>query len=97
MYQGESGLPVGVMDDTEYLPTKIEMDAGDVLVLFTDGINESMNESGEILGLDPLLDQIKESQTKTPATIGKEICQIATRHMGTTAPHDDMCLVCFGR
>ncbi len=97
MVQGESGLPIGVMEDSQYLPTKLELGSGEVFVLFTDGINESMNESGDILGIEPLLKQIEQSQTKTPVTIGKEICQIASRHMGTNMPHDDMCLVCFGR
>lgn len=97
LVNGESGLPVGVLDDSEYEASTIAMEAGEVLVLFTDGINESMNASGEILGMKNLLTEIKNSQTKSPTAIGKEICQIANRHMGASPPHDDICLVCFGR
>ncbi len=94
--KGESGLPVGVMEDVEYEATRIDMELGDVLMLFTDGINESMNDQEEILGMPKLLTEIQRSQTKTPGTIGKEICQITNRHMGSVPPYDDMCLVCFG-
>ena len=75
----------------------MELVDGEVLVLFTDGINECMNPAGEILGVDRLLNDIKASQTKSPAAIGKEICQITNRHLEGNIAHDDMCLVCFGR
>ncbi|MEM9410641.1 MAG: PP2C family protein-serine/threonine phosphatase, partial [Planctomycetota bacterium] len=97
IFKGGSGLPVGVLEDADYAAAEIQLDEGDVAVLFTDGINEAMNESGEILGMAELIEEIKLSQTKTPSAIGKEICQIANRHMGSSPPHDDMCLVCFGR
>ena len=94
---GHSSLPVGVLDETTYQPTTLNLLDGEVLVLFTDGINECMNSSGEMLGIQPLLKQIKTSQTKSPAAIGKEICQITNRHLEGTVAHDDICLVCFGR
>ena len=94
--EGESGLPVGVLEEAEYSATRIELGEGDVLVLFTDGINESMNEENEILGMSRLLEEIERSQTKTPSAVGREICQITNRHMGSNPPYDDMCLVCFG-
>lgn len=97
LVHGESGLPIGVVEDAEYEATRFELNDGDVLILFTDGINECMNKEGEILGLTNLLEGIRASQTKTPSTIGKEICQIANRHMGANPPFDDICLVCFGR
>lgn len=97
LIEGESGLPIGIMEEAEYEANRFVLDDGDVLVLFTDGINECMNEQGEILGMPKLLEGIKASQTKTPATIGREICQITNRHMGANPPFDDICLVCFGR
>lgn len=97
LLEGNSGLPIGIMDDAQYEANRYEMQGGEIIALFTDGINESMNEEGEMLGLNKLLEGIKLSQTKTPATVGREICQIANRHMGSSAPIDDMCLVCFGR
>lgn len=97
LLKGSSGLPIGIMEDAEYKANRYEIAGGETLVLFTDGINECMNEKGDMLGLKNLLARIKISQTKTPATIGREICQIANRHMGSSPPFDDMCLVCFGR
>ncbi len=97
LVEGESSLPIGIMDDAEYVATRCELREGDVFVLFTDGINESMNQEGEILGMERLLEGMRQSQTKTPATIGKEICQIANRHMDGAEALDDMCLVCFRR
>ena len=93
----ESGLPLGVMPDAEFQSIEIQLDAGDTIVMYTDGINESMNENDEQLTVTRLVEEIKISQTKTPDAIGALICQVVDRHVGTQATIDDMCLVCVGR
>ncbi|MEM7457064.1 MAG: SpoIIE family protein phosphatase [Planctomycetota bacterium] len=93
----ESGLPLGVMSDFDYEQIKIQLDAGDVMVMYTDGVNESMNMDGQQLTTAGMLREITESQTKTADTIGNFLCDTVTRHVGTAPFVDDMCVVCVGR
>ena len=97
LLESESGLPVGVLEDQDYPPNETKLAPGDVVIMFTDGINEAMNEEGELLGTDKFINEIRESQAKTPAAIGKQICNMVNLHLGQTQPHDDMCFVCVGR
>jgi len=93
----ESGLPLGIMEDAEYNVVTFELSPGDTVVMYTDGINESMDADGNQLTTATLLKEIEESQTKTAGAIGKVICDAVSRHAGNQNPIDDMCLVCVGR
>ncbi len=54
-------LPLGVMDNAEYVQVTHPMAPGDRLVLYTDGISEAMNENNELYGLQRLCEQAAES------------------------------------
>ena len=97
MDQENYGLPLGVDLDAEYTAETLKLEPGDVVLLYTDGVNESMNEKGEQLGLDKLVNEIKESQAKTPELVGKAVCQSIKRHVNGHTQFDDICIVCLGR
>src|SRR5215471_2426652 len=48
-------LPLGLIAGTAYTQTAVQVEPGDLLLLYTDGISEAHGESGEQLGLDGLL------------------------------------------
>lgn len=97
LLESESGLPIGILEDQTYPANEYKMAPGDVVIIFTDGINEAMNEDGDLLGTEKFIAEIRESQAKTPSSIGKQICNVVNEHMGQEQPHDDMCFVCVGR
>ena len=97
MDQDNYGLPLGVDLDAEYTAETLKIEPGDVVLLYTDGVNESMNEKGEQLGLDKLVHEIKQSQAKTPELVGKAVCQSIKRHVNGHTQFDDICIVCLGR
>jgi phosphoserine phosphatase RsbU/P len=56
----ESGGPVlGVFDDVEYQEGTVPLEAGDRLVLFTDGLPEAVNNLGEEFGEDRIIAKLK--------------------------------------
>jgi serine phosphatase RsbU (regulator of sigma subunit) len=93
----ESGLPLGVLEDAEFTPVELKLDPGDTLIMYTDGINEAMDSEGEQFTIKRMVDDIEESQTRSPETIGNLLCQSVFRHIGNEPAIDDMCLVCIGR
>jgi sigma-B regulation protein RsbU (phosphoserine phosphatase) len=48
-------LPLGLIAGTSYSQTAVQLEPGDLLLLYTDGISESYDESGTQLGLERLL------------------------------------------
>lgn len=49
------GVPVGMMPDMEYETTRVQLQPGDRLFLYSDGITECENKEGEQFGEDRLL------------------------------------------
>jgi len=94
--EANSRLPLGVMENAEYVQVSHSLDAGDRLVLYTDGISEAMNEKNELYGLQRL-----HEQTTVPcpgvAAYGQSILGNVKEFVGKQAQSDDMCLVCLGR
>ena len=93
----EAGIPLGISEDFKYESIEIALEVGDVVTMYTDGVNEAMNPTGEMLTTSRLIDELKQSQCKAPQTICERIVKIVARHAGDTPAIDDMCAVCFGR
>ena len=55
------GVPVGMMPDMAYETTSIQLQPGDRLFLYSDGITECENNAGEQYGEDRLLACLKDS------------------------------------
>ncbi len=92
----ETGLPLGVDADFKYQKYTRELAPGDFLALFTDGISEAMNTSGELYGLDRLRTQLAADSPRV-AELGRLILDDVKRFVGGRPQSDDMCLACFGR
>jgi sigma-B regulation protein RsbU (phosphoserine phosphatase) len=44
------GTPIGLLEEAEFIPGKFHLEAGDLVVAYTDGITESDDASGEMWG-----------------------------------------------
>ena len=93
----ESGLPLGIMEDYPYECVEVQIEPGDVVIFYTDGINEAMNSDGKQLTTKQMIEEIKISQAKKPHTIGEQIRKSVARHTDGFPAIDDICIVCVGR
>ena len=74
--QGEcrmDGLPVGLISGTDYRQTMIQLEPDDILVLYTDGITEAEDASGEMLGRDRLMEWARAAPIDGPAAVGQSL------------------------
>jgi len=89
-------LPLGVVDDAEYVQVSHPLGPGDRLVLYTDGISEAMNEKNEQYGFRRLRAQMTASRPGV-AAYGQNILDGVKKWVGKQTQADDICLVCLGR
>jgi serine phosphatase RsbU (regulator of sigma subunit) len=94
--QEESGLPLGVVDDFEFEPCIRKLAPGDVIVIFTDGISDAMNEQRELYSLERISQQVGEKIDSVEG-LGEHLLADVQRFVGNQPQNDDMCLACFGR
>ena len=91
----ESGLPIAIDDGFDYEGVEITFDAGDIAVLYTDGINEAMDSNDEEFGMEAVRQLTAEGGDAE--AIKDRIVSAVLKHVGTAPPFDDMCLVVIER
>jgi len=71
-----------------------DLDPGDVLVFYTDGISEATNVDGELYGEERLVDFVSSLPPALhPEAIAQSILREVERHLGRLEAQDDRTLV----
>ena len=95
-----AGLPLGLISGTAYAQTAVEFSRGDTLLLYTDGITESRNESGEELGHEGLLALVRDLTVdlrEGPVAFGHALAAGLKGFQGNGPQLDDETLVLIQR
>ena len=88
-----SGLPVGLIPGTEYSQTVVALKPSDLLVLYTDGITEAGNETGQELGREQLLEWARRAPVDSPRALGEDLLQRLELFRGKVRNDDETLLV----
>ena len=62
-FLSEGGLLLGVVPAAPYVSGCFELGVGDVLMIYSDGITESLNSAGKEFGYARLENQLRQAQT----------------------------------
>jgi len=89
----EGGPVLGLLPKARYTASEVEMDAGDILVLYSDGLVEAANGRGEDFGEDGVRLAIERSGARTSEELRAAILKAAREFTGTTSLSDDLTLV----
>lgn len=89
------GFPIGLEEEiSDFLSQKqIHLEAGDVVVLYTDGITEAENEVHELYGVERLCEVICKNVDEPAITIRKAVIADLRSHIGTQKVYDDITLL----
>lgn len=89
----DKGAPaLGLMAKTTYNDSLINLHAGDVLVIYSDGITEAMNETKQFFGEERLHNALLELQDEASENIGSGIIDLVDRFCGSEPTADDLSL-----
>ncbi len=92
----ESGWPLGIETDATYRQCKLQLEPGEIVAIYTDGINEALNVAGEMYGIQRIRDYLR-SAPRDLANLGQGIIDDIREHARGSDQSDDMCLICFTR
>jgi sigma-B regulation protein RsbU (phosphoserine phosphatase) len=93
----EGGLLLGVLDDAKYSRGQAQLNAGDTLLIFSDGILESQDAGGEEFGYDRLKARMAEAPSASADAILFSVLG-AVQDFATIRPlMDDMTLAVIRR
>jgi serine phosphatase RsbU (regulator of sigma subunit) len=93
LFEGGGGPPVGLFSDLQYRREIANIDAGSVLVIYTDGVTEAENARGEEFGMDRLMAVVSKERSASAAQIHATIRSALQQYVGDEPTHDDSTLV----
>ncbi len=90
----DGGLPLGIMADAAYVSREVELNPGDWLLIFTDGLVEAENQRQEEYGEVRLAQLLQTNANTNPQDLLRRIMTDLDYFVGATPQHDDVtCLL----
>jgi len=91
------GVAIGLADsdifDAAIADISVHLEPGDGIIVYTDGITEALNDTGDEWGLDNLLKLIQTESPESPAALMKAVKTSLARYVGAQQQYDDMTLL----
>jgi len=89
-----TGLPLGITNTAEYEDLSVDLEAGDFVVFYSDGITEATDKADEMYQTERLLEVIQKADSSLSAQEMVDwILQDVTAFIGDVEPSDDMTIV----
>jgi serine phosphatase RsbU (regulator of sigma subunit) len=91
------GLAVGMMAEQAYQARCTHLNAGDSLLVFSDGLPEALNPQGIAFGENRVVAALKSaglrSAVRSPEALLTKLSADLSQHMGDRPPHDDVTML----
>src|SRR5580692_12445944 len=92
-----TGVPLGMFATSRYTIQCVRMERGDSLLLYTDGISEAVNSSGEEYGARRLLQIASQKHGWVPQELAAACMRDVQNHSGGAKQADDQTLMVIHR
>ena len=89
------GCPVGIIADQVYSEDKVQLKKGDTIVLYTDGVVESMNSYNDMFGVQRLMKLVLENKDSSAQGMVDIIRDSVFEFSKNRAQFDDITLLVF--
>jgi sigma-B regulation protein RsbU (phosphoserine phosphatase) len=86
------GSVVGLLEGMKYEQAKLTLSAGDIVIIYSDGVTEPENEFGDF-GEDRLVDLVRRNRTQSLEMISSTVMQSLRAWIGDQEQPDDITLV----
>ncbi len=93
--KGDAAL--GIMSKAKYKENKLKLNKDELLIVYSDGITEARNESGEFYGEERFLNIIKGFTNYTPQEAGGILLNEIEKFAVNTRPNDDISIIILKR
>ncbi|HPQ40470.1 MAG TPA: SpoIIE family protein phosphatase [bacterium] len=91
------GLLLGIMEDADYSSQTVTLARGEMICLYTDGVTDRINDTGERFGTERLRMKLEREGADTPQRVIQSIFRDLEEYAGDEPPPDDQTMVLIRR
>jgi sigma-B regulation protein RsbU (phosphoserine phosphatase) len=86
------GIPLGILNPTEYKEQRLPLEQGDMLVLFSDGVLDAKSRTGQSFRAGKL-EKLICGSSNAPADLISSLTENIRRHMDGVSHFDDITII----
>jgi serine phosphatase RsbU (regulator of sigma subunit) len=87
------GLVLGIFENSAYEEEALTLSPGDVIIAFSDGVSEAMNEAGDEYSDDRLLAAVMANRKRPPQELLDALLADVRKFVGAATANDDVTMV----
>lgn len=91
------GSAVGILPQLELEEGQVQLEVGEVLLVFTDGLDEAVNAQDEMFGIQRAADWLARAEIADGPTMIQRLVEYHRRFTGPVEQFDDLTLLIFRR
>jgi sigma-B regulation protein RsbU (phosphoserine phosphatase) len=87
------GVPIGLLDAVDYEELDLVLEPGDVVLLYSDGVEDQLDADGEEFGRARVLKLLKKHHAAAPKAVADAVIDALDAHRGSTLISDDQSVI----
>ena len=95
LFKDKHGFVIGGMDGMKYRQYEIQMEKGDTLFLYTDGVAEATNAENQLFGTDRMLEALNAEPMAEPKILLENMKKSVDEFAGDAPQFDDLTMLCI--
>ena len=95
LYKDRHGFVIGGLDGVKYSQYELQLNPGDKLFLYTDGVPEATNADKELFGTDRMVDALNKVKDAGPQGVLNGVRKAVDEFVKDAEQFDDMTMLCF--
>ena len=95
LYKDKHGFVIGGLENMRYKEYTLQLDPGDKLFVYTDGVPEAMNGSNEMFGTERMISALNTCAGESPKTILQKVKRTVDAFVGDSKQFDDLTMMCL--
>ena len=95
LFKDKHGFVMGGMDGMKYRQYEIQMEKGDTLFLYTDGVAEATNAENQLFGTERMLEALNAEPTAEPKILLENMKKSVDKFVGDAPQFDDLTMLCI--
>ena len=95
LYKDEHSFVIGGMNGVHYKEYQLQLEKGDKLFLYTDGVVEATDEKGALFGTERMIDALNTCADLAPREILAGVKNAVDAFVGEAEQFDDLTMLCL--
>lgn len=89
------GLVIGGMEGIKYKEYELQLEKGDQLFIYTDGVTEATDSENRLFGLERMVSALNEVQNAVPEEILRHVRSAVDKFVNGAEQFDDLTMLCM--